>query len=29
MFIQTETTPNPETPKFLPGQTVLADGTRF
>lgn len=28
MFIQTEATPNPATLKFLPGQTVLADGTR-
>jgi Fe-S cluster biogenesis protein NfuA len=27
MFIQTETTPNPATLKFLPGRTVLADGT--
>ncbi len=27
MFIQTETTPNPATLKFLPGQTVLAAGT--
>ena len=27
MFIQTETTPNPATLKFLPGQTVLGDGT--
>lgn len=27
MFIQTETTPNPETLKFLPGQTVLPNGT--
>lgn len=27
MFIQTETTPNPATLKFLPGQTVLASGT--
>jgi Fe-S cluster biogenesis protein NfuA len=27
MFIQTETTPNPATLKFLPGQTVLKDGT--
>lgn len=26
MFIQTETTPNPETIKFLPGQTVLESG---
>lgn len=26
MFIQTESTPNPETLKFLPGKTVLADG---
>ncbi|MFB2531393.1 NifU family protein [Paracoccus sp. p4-l81] len=27
MFIQTESTPNPATLKFLPGQTVLAQGT--
>lgn len=27
MFIQTEQTPNPATLKFVPGQTVLADGT--
>ena len=27
MFIQTESTPNPATLKFLPGQTVLAAGT--
>src|SRR5262249_47641644 len=27
MFIQTETTPNPATLKFLPGRTVLKDGT--
>ena len=27
MFIQTESTPNPATPKFLPGQTVLEAGT--
>src|SRR5229473_6123329 len=27
MFIQTEATPNPATLKFLPGQTVLANGT--
>lgn len=27
MFIQTESTPNPATLKFLPGQTVLAVGT--
>ncbi|MBJ3777230.1 NifU family protein [Acuticoccus mangrovi] len=26
MFIQTESTPNPDTLKFLPGQTVLAEG---
>lgn len=26
MFIETEQTPNPATLKFLPGQTVLADG---
>ncbi len=27
MFIQTESTPNPTTLKFLPGQTVLESGT--
>jgi len=27
MFIQTENTPNPATLKFLPGQTVLDEGT--
>ena len=27
MFIQTETTPNPATLKFLPGRTVMPDGT--
>lgn len=27
MFIQTEATPNPATMKFLPGRTVLAEGT--
>ena len=27
MFIQTETTPNPNTLKFLPGRTVLETGT--
>jgi Fe-S cluster biogenesis protein NfuA len=27
MFIQTEQTPNPATLKFLPGQTVMGDGT--
>ncbi len=27
MFIQTETTPNPNTLKFLPGELVLAHGT--
>jgi Fe-S cluster biogenesis protein NfuA len=27
MFIQTETTPNPQTLKFLPGREVLAAGT--
>jgi Fe-S cluster biogenesis protein NfuA len=27
MFIQTEGTPNPATLKFLPGRTVLADGS--
>jgi Fe-S cluster biogenesis protein NfuA len=29
MFIQTEPTPNPMTLKFLPGQAVLGEGTRF
>jgi Fe-S cluster biogenesis protein NfuA len=29
MFIQTETTPNPNTLKFLPGKTVLESGTKF
>lgn len=29
MFIQTETTPNPNTMKFLPGQSVLGDKTAF
>ena len=28
MFIETETTPNPATLKFLPGQTVMPSGTR-
>jgi Fe-S cluster biogenesis protein NfuA len=28
MFIQTESTPNPEVLKFLPGRDVLGDGTR-
>ncbi len=27
MFIETETTPNPATLKFLPGRTVMPDGT--
>jgi len=27
MFIETETTPNPATLKFLPGRQVMADGT--
>ena len=27
MFIQTESTPNPATVKFIPGQTVMAAGT--
>ena len=27
MFIQTETTPNPATLKFLPGRPVMAEGT--
>lgn len=29
MFIQTEPTPNPNTMKFLPGQTVLGEKTAF
>jgi Fe-S cluster biogenesis protein NfuA len=29
MFIQTETTPNPQTLKFLPARTVLESGTKF
>jgi Fe-S cluster biogenesis protein NfuA len=29
MYIQTETTPNPQTLKFLPESTVLESGTRF
>ncbi len=28
MFIETETTPNPATLKFLPGRQVMPDGTR-
>lgn len=28
MFIETETTPNPQTLKFLPGEAVMASGTR-
>src|SRR5690606_14721732 len=28
MFIETETTPNPATLKFLPGQAVMPSGTR-
>jgi Fe-S cluster biogenesis protein NfuA len=28
MFIQTEATPNPEVLKFLPGRTVMGEGTR-
>ena len=28
MYIETETTPNPATLKFLPGQEVMASGTR-
>ena len=28
MLIETETTPNPATLKFLPGQTVMDGGTR-
>jgi len=27
MFIQTESTPNPATLKFLPGRSVMQDGT--
>lgn len=27
MFIQTETTPNPATLKFLPGERVMGEGT--
>ena len=27
MFIQTESTPNPATLKFLPGKVVLEEGT--
>ena len=27
MFIQTEATPNPATLKFIPGKSVLSDGT--
>lgn len=27
MFIETEATPNPDTLKFIPGETVLAEGT--
>ncbi len=29
MFIQTETTPNPATLKFLPGRAVMTEGTAF
>ena len=29
MFIQTETTPNPITLKFLPGRVVMEEGTAF
>ncbi len=29
MFIQTESTPNPNTMKFVPGQLVLPQGTKF
>lgn len=29
MFIQTETTPNPATLKFVPGETVMEQGTAF
>lgn len=28
MLIETESTPNPQTLKFLPGRSVMADGTR-
>src|SRR6218665_1001560 len=28
MFIETETTPNPSTLKFLPGRQVMSSGTR-
>ena len=28
MFIQTEATPNPEVLKFLPGRTVMGEGSR-
>ena len=28
MYIETETTPNPATLKFLPGRQVMASGTR-
>ena len=28
MYIETETTPNPATLKFLPGQQVMLSGTR-
>ena len=28
MFIETETTPNPASLKFLPGQLVMSKGTR-
>jgi hypothetical protein len=28
MFIETETTPNPATLKFLPGQQIMAAGSR-
>ena len=29
MFIQTEMTPNPATLKFVPGETVMEQGTAF
>ncbi len=29
MFIQTETTPNPQTLKFIPGTNVIPGGTAF
>ena len=29
MFVQVEPTPNPATLKFLPGKTVMTQGTQF